>query len=450
MGVRSGPGDFSPVSGAARPSAGGQLRPRRVYLLALAGVLCVYAAVKAADIYSGLPIREAAAVDSPLAPMKVARPAAPVVTVNDHLVRGGDTLYGILREAGLSEASILAVGSSRVGGVSPSRLVAGRRYRLISQDGEVTEYQYEPDDRRILKILLAEEPPRVEVVPIPYQVKTVVLSGTIEESLFATVEEIGEHPSLALEIADIFAWQVDFFRDLRKGDTFRVVVDKYFRDGDFVKYGNISAARFINRGQSFQAFSFQAGNGRTDYFDDKGGSLRKQFLKAPLRFRRISSGFTRRRLHPVTGRVQPHYGVDYAAPPGTPVMAIGDGKVIVRKRDAVNGKWLKIRHNSVYSTAYLHLKGFASGIKPGRRVRQGQVIGYVGSTGRATGPHLHFAMYRNGKYTDPRRINVPRAATVARDQRADFDALVARKLALLNAPDVASARRDGEVASALR
>ena len=353
-------------------------------------------------------------------PLEKAPDAVPVV-MEKALVKRGDTLYDILKTAGLSDTSILSVSGRKVDGISPSRLVAGRSYRLYKQDGRVTQYQYEPDDERILTILFDGETPTMSVEPIPYEVFRVPVAGEIRDSLFAAVEAIGEKPALAMDLADLFAWQVDFFRDLRKGDSFHVLVDKFYRDGRFVRYGKILGARFVNNGNTFTGFLFQPSSGREDYFDETGGSLRKQFLKSPLRFRRISSGFSSRRLHPVTGKVTAHYGIDYAAPTGTPIMSVGDGKVLFKKRDAVNGRIIKIRHNGTYSTAYAHMNSFAKGIGKGSRVRQGQVIGYVGKTGRATGPHLHFAMYRNGRYVDPRRINVPRATSVPEKDRQAFD-----------------------------
>jgi murein DD-endopeptidase MepM/ murein hydrolase activator NlpD len=449
VGVRGGPGDFSPVSGAARDgSRSTSARPGFI----LAGLLAFFAYALVAWPGGGSkppPVVHGPAGDEPVI-MEMAQAQVPPITVYDHKVKSGDTLYAILKDAGLPEASILTVGSSRVEGVNPSRLIKGRPYRLISEDGRVTEYQYEPDDDNILRVVLAEDPPLVEVVPIPYEIRTVTVSGTIEDSLFMAVDRIGEQPALALDLADIFAWQVDFFRDLRKGDTFRVVVEKYYRGGEMVKYGRIAAARFVNRGETFNAFRFSPGGGRADYFDEKGDSLRKQFLKAPLRFRRISSGFSRRRPHPVTGKVRPHNGVDYAAPTGTPVMAIGDGKIVVRKKDSVNGKWIKIRHNSVYSSAYLHLNGFASGTRTGSKVKQGQVIGYLGATGRTTGPHLHFVMYRNGKYVNPGRVNVPRASAVPKDIMEAYDQLVSSLSALLDLPAADEPGTYTEVADALR
>ncbi|MFV1956839.1 MAG: peptidoglycan DD-metalloendopeptidase family protein [bacterium] len=335
-------------------------------------------------------------------------------------IKRGDTLYGILRELGIDDVSIMNVATADVEDVNLSRLVAGRTYKVFTVDDKVVEYQYEPDDSRVVSIIFGDSEPGIRVSSIPYEIETLALSGTIEDSLFGAVEKIGEKPSLALDLSEIFAWQIDFFRDLRKGDTFTVLLEEVYRDGKFVKYGDILAAKFINADKEYSAFLFSGSSVRRDYFNREGGSLRKQFLKAPLRFRRISSGYTGRRLHPVTGKVVAHRGIDYAAPAGTPIRSIGDGKVVLRKKDRVNGRILKVRHNSVYSSAYSHMRSFAPGIRVGTTVRQGQIIGYVGTSGRATGPHLHLTMYRNGRYVNPKSVKVPRASTLAGKELETF------------------------------
>lgn len=396
----------------------------RYLLLVLMGfvVLCVSRPYQTAETPLSEPYEaEADIPEVSSAPGEEAVPVIPPVTVEVCKVRRGDTLYDILRAKGIPDDQIFAISNQKIDGINPSRLVAGKKYKLFTQGDRVVEYQYEPDDEKILRILLTGDTPELCVESIPYDVFRVPVSGVINDSLFAAVDAIGEKPSLALDLADLFAWQVDFFRDLRKGDTFEVLVDKYYRDGEFIRYGKILGARFVNNGNSHTGILFTPEGGRADYFDETGGSLRKQFLKVPLRFRRISSGFSRKRLHPVTGKVTPHLGVDYAAPTGTPIMAIGDGKVLFKKHDTVNGRIIKIRHNGTYSSAYAHMNSFAKGITQGSYVRQGQVIGYVGKSGRATGPHLHFAMYKNGRYVDPRRINVPRATSVPASDRQAFD-----------------------------
>ena len=191
----------------------------------------------------------------------------PPVTVEGKSVRRGDTLYDILKAKGVSDIQIIAISDDKIEGINPSRLVVGRKYRLYVQDGQITEYQYEPDDEKILRIVFDVDPPVLSVEQIPYEVFTVPISGVIKGSLFAAVEAINEKPSLAMDLADILAWQVDFFRDLRSGDSFTVLVDKYYRDGKFVRYGKILAARFVNNGNKYSGFLFAPEGGREGYFD---------------------------------------------------------------------------------------------------------------------------------------------------------------------------------------
>jgi len=230
--------------------------------------------------------------------------------------------------------------------------------------------------------------------------------GEVKSSLWNAMVDNGQDPMLALELSDIFAWTIDFFA-IQKGDRFRVIYDEQFVDSTSIGIGEIYAVQFDHYGEANYAFIFNQDE-RWDYFDDQGKSLRKAFLKAPLKFSRISSRFSNGRMHPVLRIRRPHHGVDYAAPRGTPVMSIGDGTVIKKAyQKGGGGNYLKIKHNSVYTTTYMHLSGYAKGISTGSRVKQGEVVGYVGSTGIATGPHLDFRVAKNGSLVDPLRIKAP-------------------------------------------
>jgi murein DD-endopeptidase MepM/ murein hydrolase activator NlpD len=255
---------------------------------------------------------------------------------------------------------------------------------------------------------------------IPEETEILLAGGVIESSLFATVDSIGEMPQLAGIVADLFAWDIDFIKDLRKGDAFRVIVEKKYREGRSAGYGRVLAAEFVNRKTAFHAFYYEDPEGRTGYYNMDGSSMRKQFLRAPLRYSRISSGYSHRRFHPILKRYRPHLAVDYAAPRGTPVHTIGDGTVIFCGRKGPNGKMVKIRHNGIYTTAYIHLSRYGRGIKKGTRVKQGQVIGYVGSTGRATGPHLDFSIYKNGRRINPLTYKNPPSHPVKEKHLEDF------------------------------
>lgn len=243
----------------------------------------------------------------------------------------------------------------------------------------------------------------------------------IKSSLWNAMSEAGCDYSLILELSDIYAWTIDFF-GIQPGDSCKVIFEEKYIAGDTVPFGigNVIASYFKNKGEGKYAFSFEQG-GKKEYFDENGDNLRKAFLKAPLNYRRISSTFSEARLHPVHKIVRPHHGVDYAAPSGTPVQSIGDGTVIDKGWDKKGGgNYLKIKHNSTYTTTYMHLKGFAKGISKGSKVKQGQTIGYVGMTGTATGPHLDFRLQKNGTYIDPLKFKSPSAEPVKKENMEAF------------------------------
>lgn len=251
-------------------------------------------------------------------------------------------------------------------------------------------------------------------------------SGTIESSMWDAIINGGLHKSLANGLSEIFAWTVDFF-GLQKGDKFKVIYEEIYIDDKMLTTGRIYGAQFIRSGSSVTAIPFvQAG--KESYFDVNGTSLKKAFLKAPLQFSRISSRFSSSRMHPILRIRRPHFGVDYAAPIGTPVHAIGDGRVISATNEDGSGKMVRIQHNSVYSTAYLHLSSFGDHIAPGVWVKQNDIVGYVGSSGLSTGPHLDFRFYMNGSPVDPLKVDAPPVEPVSEENREKFEK--ARKVVL--------------------
>jgi murein DD-endopeptidase MepM/ murein hydrolase activator NlpD len=252
-------------------------------------------------------------------------------------------------------------------------------------------------------------------------------SGTIETSLWDAMIAGGFHPALVIELSDIFAWTVDFF-GLQKGDNFKVIYEELFIDEKSLGTGKIYGAQFNRRGSSITAIPFIQ-DGKETYFDFDGNSLRKAFLKAPLQFTRISSRFSSSRMHPILRIRRPHYGVDYAAPVGTPVHTVGDGRIISATTENGSGKMIKIQHNSVYATAYLHLSRFGAGILPGIFVKQGDIIGYVGSSGLSTGPHLDFRFFQNGSPVDPLKVDAPPVEPVSEENRIKFEKI---KTVILN------------------
>ena len=255
-------------------------------------------------------------------------------------------------------------------------------------------------------------------------------SGTISTSLWNTFQQAGLNVDLGLSLADVYAWTVDFY-GLQKGDHFKVVYEETSVEGRPVGGGHIIAAIFNSSGKDFYAFLFNR-DSIHGYFDETGKSLRRSFLKAPLHFSRISSRFSRSRMHPILKIRRPHFGVDYSAPSGTPVVSLGDGRVAEAGWKGGFGRCVTIRHNSVYSTSYAHLSGFGKGITAGAHVRQGQVIGFVGSSGLSTGPHLDFRVYKNGSPTDPLHMESPPTNPVNRAYMAEYDSIVKQYTAQLD------------------
>lgn len=240
-------------------------------------------------------------------------------------------------------------------------------------------------------------------------------SGTIESSLWSAMSHQGLNPVLALDMSDIYQWAIDFFA-IQDGDKFEVVYDEEYVDGECIGIGKIHAARFFHLGKDFFAFRFKQDT-VFDYFDEEGKNLRKAFLKAPLKYSRISGRFTYSRMHPILRYRRPHLGVDYAAPRGTPVHSIGDGVIIAKAyQKGGGGNYIRVRHNSVYTTTYMHLSAYAKGVGTGVHVKQGQVIGYVGATGLASGPHLDFRITKNGKPIDPLKVEAPPGDSIRNDK----------------------------------
>ena len=298
-------------------------------------------------------------------------------------------------------------------------LRVGNKYKAY-YEGDVLQYVVYTKDKVNEVVFKCTEPYEVTVSSKPVTVEKKYADVTISSSLWVDMRAAGVSPLLILDLSDIYAWTVDFF-GLQKGDRFRVLYDEKVCDGETIGIDTVRYAVFSHNGRNLPMVMFNQGDGGNIWWDENGASMRKAFLKAPLKFSRISSGFSYTRKHPVTKKVRPHTGVDYAAPTGTPVMTIGDGVVTSVKYEGAGGKTIRIKHNSVYSTAYLHLSKYAKGIKAGTRVRQGEVIGYVGSTGRSTGPHLDFRVWKNGTPINPLKMESPPAEPIRQSNKKAFD-----------------------------
>ena len=268
----------------------------------------------------------------------------------------------------------------------------------------------------------------------PFNLETQIQmkSGVIKSSLFAATDGANVPDSAAIQIAEIFASDIDFHRDLRKEDRFKVVYESHYSNGEPTGTGRVLAAEFVNKGKTYQAVYFEANDKERGYYTPDGKNLRRAFLRSPLKFSRISSGFTRSRYHPVLKKWRAHKGVDYAAPRGTPVRATANGTVATKTRQRGYGKLIILKHRGRYSTAYAHLSSFAKGLRKGKRINQGDIIGYVGSTGLATGPHLHYEFRINGVQRDPQRVVMPAAIPLSTKNIPAFNANTKPLMARLN------------------
>lgn len=312
-----------------------------------------------------------------------------------------------------------------------SRLRAGNPYTITADAEGLHRFEYEIDPDQKLVITRNTEGYEACLEAIAYDFRLELVKIRIDSNLFQAVADAGEGPNLAISLADIFGWEVDFIKNLREGDTFEVLVEKRYQEGEFKRYGPILAARFVNQGKEYEAFYYKDAEGG-QFFTQSGDSLKRAFLKAPLSFTRISSGYNLRRLHPIFKEVRPHPAIDYAAPTGTPVKAIGTGTVTYAGWGKGAGRHIVLRHSNGYESIYMHLSGFAKGVKQGARVQQGRVIGYVGSTGYATGPHLDFRIKYKGNYINPAKVTSPRSDPVSKRNMADFKAKVALYLSWMN------------------
>jgi murein DD-endopeptidase MepM/ murein hydrolase activator NlpD len=292
------------------------------------------------------------------------------------------------------------------------KIRAGNRYSVMCTNDSLKKVEYfvyeiSPTNYVVFDL---RDSVHVHLGEKEIEIRENVTSGTITSSLWNAMVENQTDPNLANELSEIYAWTIDFF-GIQKGDSYKVIYEELFVENEFIGIGKVYAAWFYHAGHDFYSFYFVQ-DSVGDYFDETANSMRRTFLKAPLRFSRISSRFSNSRLHPVLKIRRPHHGVDYAAAVGTPVYAIGDGVVVEAQYRGQNGRIVKIKHNGTYTTAYLHLSKFGKGIKSGVHVKQGQVIGYVGSTGLSTGPHLDFRFYKNGHAVDPLKVESPPAEPV--------------------------------------
>ena len=362
----------------------------------------------------------------------------------EETVRSGDSLAKIFARMGLTANLLHRITHSSPEAKALAKIRPGQKLRVhLDDSSELLELVLQRTPVESLCITAEDGgfAARVEVKEL--EVRTTQSSGIITNSLYESALEAGLPDALIMDLANIFGWDIDFALEIRKGDSFSLVYEESYLEGE--KYGNgaILAAEFVNRGKTFRAVRYEDDEGHVDYFSPDGKSMRKSFLRAPVDFRRISSRFTRERFHPVLGKKRPHRGVDYAAATGTPIKASGDGKVVFRGRKGGYGRTVIIQHANQYTTLYAHLSKYRSSVKDGSRVKQGQVIGYVGKSGLATGPHLHYEFRVNGVHRNPLTVKLPAASPIAAKYRTDFEkksAVLLARLDLISRTLLADAR----------
>ena len=342
----------------------------------------------------------------------------------DLLVDRGDTLEILFRRNGLKLADLAEMAVLPNAAEHLRVLKPGNEIQVTHRDGTVLELTREIDAIELLEIRRGEGGFEAVTTARDFEVRTVDAHGEIRTSLFEAALAAGVSDALTMEMAGIFQWDIDFIMDVRSGDTFTLIYEELWRDGEKLGNGEILAAQFVNRGSRFRAARYTDAAGRSDYFTPDGLSVRKAFMRAPLEFTRISSNFNPNRRHPVLNTIRAHRGVDYAAPTGTPVMAAGDGTIEMRGLDGGYGNTVVLRHGSNITTLYAHLSRFGAPTV-GSRVRQGEIIGYVGSTGLATGPHLHYEYRISGVHRNPRTVPLPPADPLSAQHKDDFEAKAA-------------------------
>ncbi len=371
--------------------------------------------------------------DTPAAEPITTTAAPPAAQWKTLHVRKGDSLANLFQRNGLSAAQLQLLMQSGEPADELTHIFPGDEINVaINGEGDLQHLVYEIEPTRILHIDRDGSDYRSRLVTKEYEKRLAQVSATIEDSLFSAATRAGLSERLTMELASIFGWDVDFALDIRSSDQFSMVYEELYLDGEKVGEGKIVAAEFVNQGHGFRAVLFTKPDGVSDYYSPDGRSMRKAFLRTPVDFRRISSRFTQSRCHPVLGVCRPHRGVDYAASIGTPIKAAGDGKVVFAGNKGGYGRTLILQHGQSYSTLYAHMSRIARGMRAGKRVRQGQTIGYVGRSGLATGPHLHYEFRVSGVYRNPLTVKLPQAQPLEAEYRDAFQAQAAPLLAQLD------------------
>jgi len=347
-------------------------------------------------------------------------PSEPL-NVRQFTIRSGDSLSSLFNRAGLSDRDLYQVINEAPEAGALRRIMPGQQVSFgLDAEGQLQQLIYQRDKLSSLNIerkdgqFTATELQREPDVKIAYR------RATIDSSLFMAGQEAGITDNLTMELAGIFGWDIDFILDIRRGDSFSLLFEEKFLDGEKIGNGNILAAEFTNQGKTYRAVRYLDANKDANYYTPEGRSMRREFLRTPVEFTRISSPFNPNRRHPVLNTIRAHKGTDYAAPRGTPIRAAGDGRVVFAGRKGGYGNTVIIKHGQTYQTLYAHMNQFRRGVRSGSKVKQGQTIGYVGSSGLATGPHLHYEFHVNGSVRNPVTVDLPKASSIAQAEMERF------------------------------
>ena len=408
---------------------------KSIILSVVLGIAVVFGITFMVKSANNLPVEEAAPVVLPkIADLRFGLPVDSF-TVIEGTIQRNQFLGDILADYGIDNTTVLQLAQKASPVFSVRKLDAGKSYTLFCTKDAAQKAQYfiyQPDPVHYVVYDLRDTM-KVYTGNRPVTTKTASLSGIINSSLYETLESQRADPDLAVKLANIFAWTIDFY-SIQKGDWFKIIYDQQYVKGKPIESGSIRLAVFSHRKEVYKAYHFEPdGAGGGEFYNEEGKSLRKAFLKTPLKFSRITSHYSLHRFHPISKRWKAHLGTDFAAPTGTPILSTGSGVVIASKCTRFNGNYVKIKHNSTYTTQYLHMS--KRGVKQGQHVAQGQVIGYVGMTGLATGPHVCYRFWKNGKQVDPLKEKFPPATPVKQEFMPAFQQLVdSENIALANIP----------------
>lgn len=352
-------------------------------------------------------------------------------------IKRGDTTARIFDRHGLSPRDLHDILNSHELAIALKQLRPGQTISLYIDDNNLHALKFELDLTRTLLVTRQDGVFTSEIIMAELETRVKQAQGVINDSLYLAGQDAGLSDKLIMRLIEIYGWDIDYRLDIRKGDSFRVIYEEIFKNREKVAHGNVLAAEFNNRDRSIRSVRFERANGQVDYFTDEGANMRKAFTRNPLDFRRISSHFNLRRKHPVLNTIRAHRGVDYAAATGTPIKATGEGKVQFIGNKGGYGRTIIVKHGEKYSTLYAHMSRFRKGLKRGQLVKQGQVIGYVGKSGLATGPHLHYEFRINGAHRNPITVPLPQADSISAAEADNFRIHSSYLFALLDTSDTA-------------